>query len=77
MESLILHSTEPDVSNLVLGAMSEFVAEPDRHRTPEPDLLRAAADGATEGANATVLTLMPVGLAGLGLIVGRLTRRRR
>jgi len=76
LESAALHSTEPDVSGLVLGAMSEFVNEPEKPPAPVVDVLQAAATGATDGAGSTMPTLMPVGLAGLGLVVGRITRRR-
>jgi hypothetical protein len=76
IESAGLNSTDPDVSGLVAVAMSDFAKDPQSPPVPVVDVLQAAAIGATEGAGATVPTLVPVGLAGLGLVVGRITARR-
>ena len=75
-ESSVLNSTEPDVSGLVLVAMSEFVREPSEPPAQHVDVLQAAATGATEGVGATTPTLIPVGVAGLGLVIGLIARRR-
>jgi hypothetical protein len=72
----VLNSTEPDVSGLVLAAMAEFVGEPNQLPAPDVDLLQVAATGATEGVGATTPTLIPAGVAGLGLVIGLITRRR-
>lgn len=76
-EPRALNSTEPNISDLVIGAMAEFVKEPETPPVPDVDVLQAAATGATAGVGSTTPIVVPVGLAGLGLVIGRLTRRRR
>lgn len=71
-----MNSTDPDVSGLVTVAMSEFAQDPPPPPLPVVDVLQAAATGATEGAGATIPTLVPLGLAGIGLVIGWITRRR-
>jgi len=56
--------------------MSDFAEDPQSPPLPVVDVLQAAAIGATEGAGATVPTLVPVGLASLGLVIGWITTRR-